>query len=133
MPPRQLVVIGTSAGGIEALRVLVTALPREFAAPIAVVMHTSPESPGILADILDRPGPLHAVQPRNGERLQAGRIYVAPPDFHLMIEPGIVRITKGPRENRFRPAIDPLFRSAAPVDWPGGLRQIFRWRAQDRA
>jgi two-component system, chemotaxis family, protein-glutamate methylesterase/glutaminase len=131
MPPRQLVVIGTSAGGIEALRVLVTALPREFAAPIAVVMHTSPESPGILADILDRTGPLHAVQPRNGERLQAGRIYVAPPDFHLMIEPGIVRITKGPRENRFRPAIDPLFRSAAQVYGPAALGVILTGNLDD--
>lgn len=117
----QIVVIGTSAGGLEALRELVATLPADFPAPIAIVMHMSPHSPGILEDILSRSGPLTAVSPRDAQRLRSGVIYVAPPDFHLMIEPGSVRVTKGPRENRFRPAIDPLFRSAAQVFGPAAI------------
>ena len=121
---KRLVAIGASAGGIEALRELVAALPIEFPSPIAIVLHSSPQSPGLLHDILSRSGRLPAINPRNGERLHAGRIYVAPPDFHLLIEPGRVRLTKGPRENRFRPAIDPLFRSAAQVYGPAAIGVI---------
>src|SRR4051794_15988643 len=116
-----LVVIGTSGGGIEALRELAAGLPADFPAPIAVVMHTSPQAPGILPDILQRAGALPAVNAKNGERLRPGTIYVPPPDHHLLIEPGRVRISRGPRENRFRPAIDPLFRSAAQVYGPGAI------------
>lgn len=117
----QIVVVGTSAGGIEALRVLAAALPEEFPAPICVVLHTAPQSPGVLPEILSRAGPLQASTATNGERLRPGHIYVAPPDFHLVIEPGKLRVTKGPKENRFRPAIDPLFRSAAQVYGPGAI------------
>jgi two-component system, chemotaxis family, protein-glutamate methylesterase/glutaminase len=124
LPNRKLVVIGTSAGGIEALKQLVGAISPGFPAPIAVVLHTSPHSPGVLHEILTRSGPLSGVSPRSGERLLPGRIYVAPPDFHLLIEPGVVRLTKGPRENRFRPAIDPLFRSAAQVYGPNAIGVI---------
>src|SRR5687767_3108840 len=99
--------MGASAGGIEALRLVVGGLPPDFPAPICVVMHTAPESPGVLAGILSRSGALPAVSPASGERLQPGRIYVAPPDQHLLVEPGVLRLSKGPRENRFRPAVDP--------------------------
>jgi two-component system, chemotaxis family, protein-glutamate methylesterase/glutaminase len=85
------------------------------------VLHTSPQSPGILDQILTRVGPLEASTAVNGERLRPGHIYVAPPDFHLLVEPGVVRVSKGPRENRFRPAIDPLFRSAAQVYGPAAI------------
>jgi two-component system chemotaxis response regulator CheB len=118
---RHIVVIGASGGGIEALRTLVGGLPPDFPAPVCVVLHTSPQSPGLLDEILARAGPLPATNAVSGERLLPGRIYVAPPDFHLVIEPGRVRIAKGPRENRFRPAIDPLFRSAAQVYGPGAI------------
>ena len=111
----QVVVIGASAGGLAALRVLVSGLPETFPAAICVVLHTSPESPGGLADVLNRSTVLTALQAIDGQRLQSGHIYVAPPDRHLVIEPGRVRVTKGPREHRFRPAIDPMFRSAAEV------------------
>jgi two-component system chemotaxis response regulator CheB len=121
---KQVVVIGASAGGIEALRVIVAALPPDFAAPICVVLHSAPQSPSILDAILTRAGRLSATNATNGERLQPGHIYVAPPDFHLVIEPGVVRVTKGPRENRFRPAIDPLFRSAAQIYGPGAIGLI---------
>jgi two-component system chemotaxis response regulator CheB len=131
MAAKHLVVIGASAGGIEALRDLVGRLPAEFPAPIAIVLHTSPQSPGVLHEILSRSGPLTAVAPADHERLQPGRIYVAPPDFHLLIEPGRVRVTKGPRENRFRPAIDPLFRSAAQVYGPAAIGVILTGNLDD--
>jgi two-component system chemotaxis response regulator CheB len=118
MPGRDIIVVGTSAGGVEALRALVGGLPADFPASVFIVMHTAPDSPGVLAGILDRAGPLPAVYARNRERIEPGRVYVAPPDTHLLLEPGHVRLTHGPRENRFRPAIDPLFRSAAQVFGP---------------
>ena len=130
---KRLVVIGTSAGGIEALRDLVARLPPDFESPIAVVMHTSPQSPGLLHEILSRSGRLPAIQPNGGERLRDGHIYVAPPDFHLLVEPGRVRLSKGPRENRFRPAIDPLFRSAAQVYGPGAIGVVMTGNLDDGA
>src|SRR5207244_3792195 len=94
-------------------------------------VHTSPESPGVLDAILTRAGPLKATNAVGGERLRAGHIFVAPPDFHLVVEPGTLRITKGPRENRFRPAIDPLFRSAAQIYGPGAIGVILTGNLDD--
>lgn len=131
MHVRRLIVIGTSAGGIEALRELVGALPPELPAAIAVVMHVARESPGVLHEILDRSGPLQAVHATNGERLRPGVIYVAPPDHHLLVEPGRIRVTRGPKENRFRPAIDPLFRSAAQVFGPAAIGVILTGSLDD--
>jgi two-component system chemotaxis response regulator CheB len=131
MRSNHLVVIGASAGGIEALRTLAAALPQDFPAPICVVVHTSPQAPGVLDAILSRAGVLAAINAVNHQRLEPGRIYVAPPDFHLIIEPGIVRVTKGPRENRFRPAIDPLFRSAAQVYGPRAIGVILTGSLDD--
>jgi two-component system, chemotaxis family, protein-glutamate methylesterase/glutaminase len=131
MPNKHLVVIGASAGGIEALRELVAALPPDFPAPIAVVLHSSPQSPGVLDTILSRSGPLPASNARDREWLKPGHIYVAPPDFHMLIEPGIVRVTKGPRENRFRPAIDPLFRSAGQVYGPAAIGVVLTGNLDD--
>jgi two-component system, chemotaxis family, protein-glutamate methylesterase/glutaminase len=133
MPARtkHLVVIGTSAGGLEALRALAGALPADFPAAICVVMHMAPESPGILHEILRRAGPLDALTVTQGDDLAPSRIYVAPPDCHLVIEPGRVRATKGPRENRFRPAIDPLFRSAAQVYGPAVIGVILTGNLDD--
>lgn len=76
-------------------------------------MHTSPESPRVLANAISSAGPLPAKYASDGEAFKPGHIYIAPPDEHLLIEPGIIRLTRGPKENRFRPAVDPLFRSAA--------------------
>jgi two-component system chemotaxis response regulator CheB len=127
----RLVVIGTSAGGIEALRAIAAALPADFPAAIAIVMHLSPQSPGILDDILNRAGPLRADVARGGERLQPGHIYVAPADAHLLVEPGRLRLTRGPKENRFRPAIDPLFRTAAQVYGPAAVGVILTGNLDD--
>jgi two-component system, chemotaxis family, protein-glutamate methylesterase/glutaminase len=131
MRAKHIVVVGASAGGIETLRELVRGLPRDFPAPICVVLHISPQSPSLLDAILTRAGELQAVNPRDREKLQPGRIYVAPPDYHLLVEPGIVRVTKGPRENRFRPAIDPLFRSAAQVYGPGAIGVVLSGNLDD--
>jgi two-component system chemotaxis response regulator CheB len=131
MNAHQVVVIGTSAGGVEALRVLASGLPASFPLPICVVMHVAPDSPAIVPDILTRSGPLPSVSAANGARLLPGTIYVAPPDRHLLLEPGRLRLTRGPRENRFRPAIDPLFRSAAQVYGPAAIAVILTGNLDD--
>lgn len=118
MPGKDIVVIGTSAGGIEALRTLLAAMPANFAGSLFVVLHTSPQSPGVLARILDGAGPLRVKNAGQEERIEPGWVYVAPPDHHLLIVPGGVQLSRGPRENRFRPAVDPLFRSAAQTYGP---------------
>lgn len=118
MPGKDIIVIGASAGGIEALRTVFGALPRDFAASLFVVLHVSPDSPGVLARILDEAGPMPATYAARGERFEPGRIYVAPADQHMLIAPGKIELTRGPRENRFRPAVDPLFRSAAQTYGP---------------
>src|SRR5919112_699348 len=131
MATPHIIVVGASGGGIEALRTLVSGLPADFPTPICVVLHTSPQAPGILCDILARVGPLKATNAVNGERLRPGHIYVAPPDYHLLVEPGKLRVTKGPRENRFRPAIDPLFRSAAQVYGPAVVGVVLTGNLDD--
>ena len=110
---REIVVIGASAGGIEALSALLALLPADFPAAILVVVHISADSPGVLPSILARAGVLPVETAKDGVAILPGRVYVAPPDRHLLLEPGSIRVTRGPKENRFRPAIDPLFRSAA--------------------
>lgn len=110
----KVVVVGASAGGIEALSEVAKGLPAHLEAPVLVVMHIAPDSPGYLPEILSKRGALRAKNAEDGETLRAGRIYVAPPDRHLIVEAdGHVRTPRGPRENRSRPAVDPLFRSAA--------------------
>jgi two-component system chemotaxis response regulator CheB len=128
---QRIVVIGASAGGIEALRTILGALPRDFPAAVCVVLHSAPEAPGVLPQILSRTSSLDVVLGRDQDTLQPGRVYVAPPDCHLLVEPGRVRVTKGPRENRFRPAIDPLFRSAAQVFGPGAIGVVLTGSLDD--
>ena len=113
MPGHDLIVVGASIGGLEALRSIVAGLPPDLPAAVCVVWHLAPDSPALLPEILARAGPLPALHPQDGDALQPGRIYVAPPDQHLLLEAGRLRLSRGPKENRFRPAIDPLFRSAA--------------------
>lgn len=108
-----LIVIGASAGGVEALLTIVRDLPVDLPAAICVVLHLPPTSPSRLPHLLTRAGPLPATHAENGEPLELGHIYVAPPDYHLLVRPGHLELSRGPRENRSRPAIDALFRSAA--------------------
>ncbi len=109
----RLFVIGASLSGIDALCELVSKLPANFPAPIFIAQHVAPHSPGMLPYLLSKAGPLPAVHPKNAAAFQPGTIYVAPPDRHMLIQNGYVRLSHGPQENLARPAIDPLFRSAA--------------------
>lgn len=113
MPNRDIIVMGASAGGLSAFNRIIKQLPEHLNAAVFIVWHLSPYTTSILPEILNRAGKLQAKHPADGESIQPGKIYVAPPDRHLLLEPGQVRLTKGPKENRFRPAVDPLFRSAA--------------------
>ena len=113
MLKRDIVVIGASAGGLDMLRNLVAQFPADFPGAIFIVWHLPPQSPSILGDILDRAGALPAKQAQDSEPIKPGHIYVARPDHHLLVEDGHVRVSHGPKENRFRPSVDALFRSAA--------------------
>jgi two-component system chemotaxis response regulator CheB len=108
-----IVVIGASAGGVEALTSLVRDLPAGTASSLFVVLHIPAQAPSLLPEILARAGLLTATAARDGERIRRGHIYVCPPDHHLIVVDGHLRVTRGPKENGHRPAIDPLFRSAA--------------------
>jgi two-component system, chemotaxis family, protein-glutamate methylesterase/glutaminase len=110
---RDIVVIGGSAGSIEALRILVHDLPADFPAAIFVAVHRSSDSPSLLDIHLSRWGSLPASQPTDGDPIGRSRIYVARPDHQMTIEGDRIRVLRGPRENRHSPAIDPLFRTAA--------------------
>lgn len=109
-----IVVVGASAGSMQALTALVAQLKSDFPAPVFIVSHMGPETTGIaLVRALDAAGALPCQHARHAQSFKNGQIYVAPSDNHMLIEGGKILITKGARENRSRPAIDPLFRSAA--------------------
>ncbi len=110
---RDLVVVGASAGGVQTLQRIVAGFPPDLPAAVCIVLHIAPSGPSFLAGILHRAGPLSCRPAADGEQLRAGEIVVAPPDRHLVIEGGRVRLTVAPRENGHRPAVDVLFRSAA--------------------
>ncbi len=113
MSTKDVIVIGASAGGVEVLASIVRALPPDLPASVLIVLHVAPSSPSILPSLLQRRCALPVAFAADGDLLQHGRVYVAPPDRHLVVGPDRVRITRAPRENHSRPAIDPLFRSAA--------------------
>jgi two-component system chemotaxis response regulator CheB len=110
---RDVVVVGASAGGVEALHSLVSSLPEDLPASIFIVIHVRPSFISLLPELLSKWGPLPAAHAKDGEPIQLGRIYVAPPDRHLLIDGGKLSVVFGPKENHTRPAVDPLFRSAA--------------------
>ncbi|HZA49273.1 MAG TPA: chemotaxis protein CheB [Myxococcaceae bacterium] len=118
MTTRDIVVVGASAGGVAALIQLAGGLPANFSAAVLVVLHLPARSSSNLPAILERAGLLPAAFARNGEQLRPGRIYVAPPDQHLRLGGGRLQLSRGPKENNARPAIDVLFRSAARVFGP---------------
>jgi two-component system chemotaxis response regulator CheB len=110
---RDIVVIGASAGGVEAVAALIEALPADFPAAVFVVVHFPPHVTSVLPRIISRRGSMEAEHAVDGAPIELGRVYVAPPDMHLLLETGHMRLVRGPRENNTRPAVDPLFRSAA--------------------
>jgi len=113
MAERDIVVVGGSAGSIEAVTELVRGLSAEFTGSVFVVVHFPGSVTSSLPRILSRAGPLPALHARDSEPIEPGRIYVAPPDWHLLLSDGHTQLTRGPKENGHRPAIDPLFRTAA--------------------
>jgi two-component system chemotaxis response regulator CheB len=116
MVKRDIVVLGASTGGIEALQAVVRDLPKDFAASIFVVLHIAPSSPNYLHRILERAGSLPASTVTTSQTFEPGHIYVAPADHHLLFDKnGSLQVTRGPKENLARPSIDVLFRSAAAV------------------
>lgn len=106
------ILIGASAGGVYAMLALAAALPADFPAPIFFVQHIGAHR-SQLAELLTGRGPNRAVEGEDGQQPEPGTIYIAPPDRHMLIEGGRIRLTRGPKEHHARPAIDPLFRSAA--------------------
>jgi two-component system, chemotaxis family, protein-glutamate methylesterase/glutaminase len=110
---RDIIVLAASAGGVEALTQLCAGLPADLPASVFVVQHVAPTARSVLPELLTRAGPVPAGHPVDGEPILRGRIYVAPPDLHMLIADGQIRLRRGPHENRTRPAADVLFRSAA--------------------
>ncbi|MCE6992949.1 chemotaxis protein CheB [Dyadobacter sp. CY323] len=113
MEKRNIIVMGASTGGFEAFKRVIADLPPDLEAAIFIVWHMSPTIRGMLPQVFNKINAIHAAHAVDGEPILMNRIYVAPPDHHMLLEHGTVRVTHGPKENRFRPAVDPLFRSAA--------------------
>jgi two-component system chemotaxis response regulator CheB len=130
---RDVVVIGASAGGVEALRQTVRSLSADFPAAILVVMHLAPGAPTALPQILTRAGPLRAVPATHAAPLTRGLIHVAPPDHHLLIDDGALMLSHGPTENGHRPAINATFRSAAVAAGPRAIGVILSGALHDGA
>jgi two-component system chemotaxis response regulator CheB len=127
----RIVVIGASLSGIDALCRLIAALPENFPAPILITQHVASHSPGMLPHILSGAGKLEAVHPQSPELIERGRIYVAPPDRHMLVAKGCIRLSHGPHENLARPAIDPLFRSAALAYGPAVIGVVMTGQLDD--
>ncbi len=131
MATRDIIVIGASAGGLEVLKRLAADFPSDLQASVFIVWHMSPDSRGMLSSMLERAGPLPAVEAHNNMPIKPGHIYVAAPDHHLLVEAGRMLVTRGPKENFSRPSIDPLFRSAALDYGPRVIGVILTGRLDD--
>jgi two-component system chemotaxis response regulator CheB len=110
---RGVVAVGASAGGIEALTRFVAGIPRQFPYAVMISVHMAPSAPSPLSRIIDRAGVLPTVTATHGDHIRSGAIYVATPDQHLLLDGSRIAVTRGPSENRYRPAINALFRSVA--------------------
>jgi two-component system chemotaxis response regulator CheB len=132
-PHRSVVAVGGSAGGIEALLELVASLPADFPAPVMVTVHVGDRARSKLPEILSRAGLLSASHARHGEPLRPGHIYVAPPNVHLLVGAGIVRLSSGPRVNRYRPAVDVMFAGLARWAGSGAVAVVLSGALDDGA
>jgi two-component system chemotaxis response regulator CheB len=122
--PVRVIGIGASAGGVDVLVKLVSALPQDLPHAICIVLHVPSAGRSMLGSILDRQTQLAVATPEGREPLAAGRIYVAPPDRHLLVRPGEVMLTRGPKENGVRPAVDTMLRSLAAAYGPAAVAVI---------
>jgi two-component system, chemotaxis family, protein-glutamate methylesterase/glutaminase len=118
MPGHDIILIGASAGGVQGLSTVIGALPRDLPAAVFVVLHIAPYGRSAMPSILARAGVLPATHAEDGEPVEPGRVYVAPADHHILVEPGCVRLSRAPTENGQRPSVDVLFRSAAQAYGP---------------
>src|SRR5262245_44173898 len=109
MTAPSIVVVGASAGGVEALRTLVKGLPGTFSTPVAVVLHLAPNARSMLSEVLSRAGVLRVLEVAGERPLEASTVYVGPPNEHLIVGADVVRSEPGPKENGHRPSIDVLF------------------------
>lgn len=133
MEANSIIVVGGSAGSVNPLMTLVGCFAEDLPAAVFVAIHTAPEARSHLPQILSRAGPLEARHAVDGDKIEAGRIYVAPPDHHLIVGPDHLHLSRGPRENGHRPAIDPMFRSAARSFGPGVTGVVLSGAADDGA
>ena len=113
MDKQRIVIIGSSAGGVMALKDLIASLPAGFNAPIFVVQHVAADAKSHLPEILSVAGVLRSSHPTDGEMIEKGHVYVAPPDHHMIVQNDQILVRRGPKENTFRPSIDVTMRSAA--------------------
>jgi len=127
---RPVIVIGASAGGVAALLALCAALPAGFKAPVLIVLHIGANT-SVLPSLLVAHGNNPAVHAEDGQRLDNGTLYVAPPDYHMLVEGETIRLSRGPKEHHTRPAIDPLFRSAALAAGPAAIGVVLTGRLDD--
>ncbi|WP_116136199.1 chemotaxis protein CheB [Trinickia diaoshuihuensis] len=130
MKTRDTIVVGASAGGVDALVAIAAALPERLPAAVLVALHIGAH-PSVLPELMQKAGRLPAHHARDGERIAHGNIYVAPPDLHMVIEDDVVRTIRGPKQNFSRPAIDPLFRSAAVVRGPRVIGAVLTGHLDD--
>jgi two-component system chemotaxis response regulator CheB len=126
-----VIVAGASAGGVEALGRLVHGLPADLAAPLIVVLHVGPAATSVLPEILSRSGAIPAQAAREGQRMQGGHIYVAPPDHHLLVEGPVLRLTGGPRVSGHRPALDSTMPSVAAAFGPRAIGVVMSGNRDD--
>lgn len=129
--PHSVVVLGASAGGVSALSVIAATLDPKLDAAVVVVLHVAAEGSSVLDQILGRQSTLDVVCAEDGAPLEAGRIYVAPPDHHVLVGTQALRLTRGPRENGHRPAVDPTMRSAARAFGPRAIGVVLSGTRDD--
>jgi two-component system chemotaxis response regulator CheB len=131
LPQRDIIVIGGSAGSFEPLKIIISSLPASFSGSVLIVTHMMADFPSLLDEHLSSNSRVPVTQAADQEPIRRGHIYVARPDYHLTVEAGKMRVQRGPRENRHRPAIDPLFRTAARVYGPRVIGIILSGTLED--